>query len=108
MNVFHKMVNALYRDRHSVTMTITVPSQMFMALETLIYLRNEEPTKKPVDRDFIVGIALSHYLTEHLTKNEEKIADIPPAPVRTRAPQPQYAPGRMQARTSDYRDAQHS
>jgi hypothetical protein len=101
-NIFGKMVGALYRDRHSVKMQVILPAQLYMALETLIYIRNETDQatdKDPVDRDFIIGLALSYYLTEHLTKQEAKIAAIPPAPDRL------YTNGRKQNRTGpSYQD----
>jgi hypothetical protein len=95
MSAFRSAIDALFTKRHSTTVVHVMPTELFMALETLVYLRNCTPEGTDVvDRDYIMNAALAQYLQYHLAdKNGEKIAAIPPAP-----PDDLYTTGRRQSR----------
>lgn len=96
MNIFQSLVDTLFKDRHSTRITFTLPTKLLMALETLVYLRNMTSDNDEVDRDYVIGLALAHYLQKHLVdRNELKIASIPPAPLDE---EERYTSGRTQYR----------
>lgn len=104
MGIFMNLVSHVFRERHSTSVVVTLPTKLLMAADTLVYLRNEATDEDgEIDRDYIIGLALAQFLQKHLVeKNETKIKAIPPAPPKP----PEYTNGRRQARTPVYVDYQ--
>lgn len=98
------LVSHIFREKHSTSVVITLPTKLLMATDTLVYLRNEGCNDGgEVDRDFIVGLALAQYVQHHLyDKNATKIKSVPPSPLKP----PEYTNGRRQAKAVGYTDYQ--
>jgi hypothetical protein len=104
--MWQKLVDALFRERHTTALTIIIPTKLFMALETYIYIRNEtsEADEEPLDRDYVVGTVLARFLARQMTKDNPQ----PPVPALPPMPDTEYTQGRRQARSAPpvthYRD----
>jgi hypothetical protein len=97
---FDRVADILFRERRDTSIVVTLPTALVKAVDTLVYMRNglSEDSSR-VDRDDIIGLALSEYLQKHLVdRNEAKIKAMPA---------PSYTSGRRQARSaSAYADYQ--
>lgn len=101
MGFFGRLVDALLNDRQQITIQVTLPTKLYMAIETITYMDNET-SEDEIDRDYIIGIALARYAHRRLAPKTPAPTPLPPTK------EPEFTNGRKQSRYQSYQEAERA
>jgi hypothetical protein len=98
MSLMKEIFRVLFTSPHRTTVEVTLPTQLYLALESYVYLRNEtlnHDEYEPLDRDYVISHVLSKFLAKQMIRMPEH--PRPKEPVELEL-NDEYTQGRRQNR----------